>query len=157
MRSLDLAGVIRRCCEIKAAIVEADERETAKEGGRALLNLGHTFGHAIEQVAGYGIYLHGEAVAIGLVAAAHLSQQLGYITTDEVTRITTVLKAHALPVSLREGLPLTNLMAAVARDKKVRAGLPRFVVLHALGRAVTQDGIELSLAEACFRNIGAVD
>uniref|UniRef100_UPI00404970A2 3-dehydroquinate synthase n=1 Tax=Cephaloticoccus sp. TaxID=1985742 RepID=UPI00404970A2 len=157
VRSPDLAGVIRRCCEIKAAIVEADERETAKEGGRALLNLGHTFGHAIEQVAGYGIYLHGEAVAIGLVAAAHLSQQLGYITTDEVTRITTVLKAHALPVSLREGLPLTNLMAAVARDKKVRAGLPRFVVLHALGRAVTQDGIELSLAEACFRNIGAVD
>jgi 3-dehydroquinate synthase len=152
-----LTGVIRRCCEIKAAIVEADERETAKDGGRALLNLGHTFGHAIEQVAGYGVYLHGEAIAIGLVAAAHLSQKLGYIATDEVTRIAAVLKAHALPVTLREPLPLPKLMAAVARDKKVRAGLPRFVVLLALGRAVTQDGIELTVAEDCFRQVGAVD
>jgi 3-dehydroquinate synthase len=69
--------VIRRCCAIKAGIVEADERELAQEGGRALLNLGHTFGHAIEKVAGYGEYLHGEAVAIGLAAAARLSQKLG--------------------------------------------------------------------------------
>src|SRR6185295_4410937 len=74
-----LAAVVRQCCALKARIVEADERETAKEGGRALLNLGHTFGHAIENVAGYGEYLHGEAVAIGLCAAARLSQKLGYI------------------------------------------------------------------------------
>src|SRR5690606_17551335 len=82
-----LAGVIRRCCEIKAGIVAADERETAKDGGRALLNLGHTFGHAVEQVAGYGAYLHGEAVAVGLCAAARLSQKLGYIGDAEVARV----------------------------------------------------------------------
>src|ERR1043165_5513742 len=70
VRSAELAATIRRCCALKAKIVEADERELAKEGGRALLNLGHTFGHAIEQVTGYGVYLHGEAVAIGLAAAA---------------------------------------------------------------------------------------
>ncbi|NBN95918.1 MAG: hypothetical protein EBV31_09980, partial [Verrucomicrobia bacterium] len=68
-----LPRVIRRCVEIKAAVVAGDERETSAQGGRALLNLGHTFGHAIEATAGYGTYLHGEAVAIGLVMAARLS------------------------------------------------------------------------------------
>src|SRR4051812_30282898 len=87
VNSEDLPLVIRRCCELKAEIVAADERETAIEGGRALLNLGHTFGHAIEQVAGYGAYLHGEAVAIGLCAAARLSKNLGYLNDREVERI----------------------------------------------------------------------
>ena len=85
--SADLAGVVRRCCALKARIVEADERETAKEGGRALLNLGHTFGHAVENAAGYGEYLHGEAVAIGLCAAARLSQKLGALTAADVARV----------------------------------------------------------------------
>ena len=151
----DLAGVVRRCCAIKARIVEADERELAKEGGRALLNLGHTFGHAIEQSAGYGAYLHGEAVAIGLAAAARLSQKLGLLSAGDVVRIDTVLAAHALPVRLRSPLPLAELHAAMARDKKVRAGSPRFVVLQAIGAAVTRDGIAPDLADACFREIGA--
>jgi 3-dehydroquinate synthase len=153
--SQELAAVIHRCCAIKARIVEADERELAKEGGRALLNLGHTFGHAIEQVTGYGAYLHGEAVAIGLAAAARLSEKLGYIGTVEVARVDAVLVAHGLPVRLREALPLDGLMAAAARDKKVRAGMPRFVVMKALGDAATQSGIEPALVEACFREIGA--
>ena len=156
VKSAELAAVIHRCCEIKAKVVEADERETAKEGGRALLNLGHTFGHAVEQVTGYGVYLHGEAVAIGLSAAARLSEKLGYIGAAEVTRVDAVLAAHALPVRLREGLPLSALMAAAARDKKVRAGMPRFVVMKALGDAATQSGIEPALVEACFREVGAV-
>jgi 3-dehydroquinate synthase len=153
--SAELAAVIHRCCAIKARVVEADERETAKEGGRALLNLGHTFGHAIEQVTGYGVYLHGEAVAIGLAAAARLSQKLGYITAADVERVEKTMTAHALPVRLREALPLGGLMAATARDKKVRAGMPRFVVMKSLGEAATQSGIESALVEACFREVGA--
>ncbi|MEY3774682.1 MAG: 3-dehydroquinate synthase, partial [Verrucomicrobiota bacterium] len=150
-----LAEVIRRCCALKARIVEADERELAQEGGRALLNLGHTFGHAIEQVAGYGTYLHGEAVAIGLNAAAQLSVKLGALPPADAPRIESVLAAHALPVRLRAALPLPALLAAMARDKKVRGGLPRFVVLNRIGEAGTRDGVPLDLAAACFREIGA--
>ncbi|AHF93075.1 3-dehydroquinate synthase [Opitutaceae bacterium TAV5] len=150
-----LADVIRRCCAIKAAIVEADERETAKDGGRALLNLGHTFGHAIEQVTGYGAYLHGEAVAIGLCAAARLSRHLGYLDDAAVARVEKVVDAHALPVRLREPLPVDALAAAMARDKKVRAGALRFVVLRALGTAATQGDIDPVLAGTSFVEVGA--
>jgi len=153
--SSGLGPVIRRCCEIKAGIVRADERETAKEGGRALLNLGHTFGHAVEQVAGYGQYLHGEAVAIGLVAAAELSRKLGFIDGRACERISAVLAAHGLPLHLREPLPVDALIDAMRRDKKVRAGLPRFVVLRALGEAITKDGIDEVLARECFGVVGA--
>lgn len=153
--SSDLAAVIRRCCAIKAGIVEADERELAPEGGRALLNLGHTFGHAIEQAAGYGEYLHGEAVAIGLVAATRLSYRLGLVPEALSGRVEAVLTAHALPVRLRAPLSLATLLAAMARDKKVRAGLPRFVVLRRVGEAITRDGVPAALAEECFRTVGA--
>ena len=151
-----LSAVVRRCCALKARVVEADEHETAKEGGRALLNLGHTFGHAIEQVTGYGAYLHGEAVAVGLAAAARLSQKLGHIDGKAVARVEAVVATHALPVRLREPLPLAPLMAAMARDKKVRAGALRFVVLKSLGEAVTQGGIDPALVEESFREVGAV-
>jgi 3-dehydroquinate synthase len=153
--SPDLAAVIRRCCALKARIVEADERELAAEGGRALLNLGHTFGHAIEQVAGYGKYLHGEAVAIGLCAAARLSQKLGGISPADVARVEKTIAAHALPVRLHASLPLAGLLAAMARDKKVQGGLPRFVVLKKIGDAATAGGINPALVEASFREVGA--
>lgn len=153
--SANLADVIRRCCAAKARIVEADEFETAKEGGRALLNLGHTFAHAIENVAGYGDYLHGEAVAIGLCAAARLSIELKLISVADAARIGAVVAAHGLPTRLRAPLPLAALMDAMARDKKVRAGLPRFVVMKKIGEAATQDGVAPALAEACFRAVGA--
>ncbi len=153
--SPSLAAVIRRCCALKARIVEADERETAKEGGRALLNLGHTFGHAIENAAGYGEYLHGEAVAIGLCAAARLSQKLGYVGVDDVARVERVIAAHALPTRLRAPLAFAELHAAMTRDKKVRAGGLRFVVLKRLGEAVTQGDIAPGLVEASFREVGA--
>jgi 3-dehydroquinate synthase len=152
----DLAAIVRRCCALKARVVETDEFETAKTGGRALLNLGHTFGHAIEQATGYGEYLHGEAVAVGLVAAARLSHKLGLLVAREIARIEAVLAAHALPVRLRAPLPLAVLMAAMSRDKKVRAGRLRFVVLTAPGAAVTRDDVDPALAEACFREVGAV-
>ena len=156
VNSPELAAVVRRCCELKAAIVEADERELAQEGGRALLNLGHTFGHAIEQVTGYGAYLHGEAVAIGLCAAARLSEKLGAIGAAEVARVDAVVAAHGLPTRLRAPLALGELRAAMARDKKVRAGGLRFVVLKTLGAAATQGGIDPALADASFAAVGAV-
>jgi 3-dehydroquinate synthase len=154
--SPDLAEVIRRCCALKARVVEADERELAKDGGRALLNLGHTFGHAIEQVTGYGTYLHGEAVAIGLCAAARLSAKLGPIGATEVARVEGTVAAHSLPTRLRAPLHLPELFAAMARDKKVRGGLPRFVVLQSLGDAITREGVAPELVEAAFREVGAV-
>lgn len=150
-----LAGVVRRCCALKARVVEADEREWARDGGRALLNLGHTFAHAIEQVAGYGTYLHGEAVAIGLAAAARLSQKLGGLSAADAARIEAVVAAHGLPVRLRPALPLATLLTAMGRDKKVRAGGLRFVVLRGIGNAATQAGVDPALVEASFREVGA--
>ena len=154
--SRDLAGIIRRCCASKALIVEADERELAKEGGRALLNLGHTFGHAIEQVTAYGTYLHGEGVAIGLCAAGRLSQKLDLLDAKDVARIETVVAAHGLPTRLRAPLPLTKLLAAMGRDKKVQAGAQRFVVMTAIGASVVRGGVDPALVEASFREVGAV-
>ncbi len=160
--SPDLAAVIRRCCELKAAIVQADEHELNPNGGRALLNLGHTFGHAIEQVAGYGTYLHGEAVAIGLAAAGRLSERLGLLVGADaigagpVRRIERVLRAHHLPIRLRTALPLTDLMAAMARDKKVRSGTLRFIVLRALGEAAVEPRVDAGVVESIWRELGAV-
>ena len=153
--SPDLAAVIRRCCELKAGIVRADEFERAPEGGRALLNLGHTFGHAIEQVTGYTAYLHGESVAIGLAGAARLLQQLGLVSAGDVARVERVLVAHGLPVRLRTPLPVAALQAATARDKKNRDDGVRFVVLDALGAAATRSGIPPATVEAVWRELGA--
>jgi 3-dehydroquinate synthase len=155
VQSPDLATIIRRCCAAKARVVEADEFERAKEGGRALLNLGHTFGHAIEQVTAYRRYLHGEAVAIGLVAAARLSADLGMIPDGDASRIRAVVAAHGLPVALVEPLPWPELLAAMSRDKKVRAGKLRFVVLEAIGRAVTRDDVDPARVAAAFASVGA--
>jgi 3-dehydroquinate synthase len=152
----DLPAVIRRCCELKAGIVRDDEFETAAEGGRALLNLGHTFGHAIEQVTGYTTYLHGEAVAVGLAGAARLSQKLGLIAADDVTRVERTVAAHQLPVKLRAPLSVADLQAATSRDKKNRADGVRFVVLNSLGAAATRSGIPPALVEEVWRELGAV-
>jgi 3-dehydroquinate synthase len=151
-----LAAVVRRCCAIKAKVVEADEFETAPTGGRALLNLGHTFGHAIERTAGYGTYLHGEAVSIGLVCAAVLSEMLSLAPSGTSGRVARVLAAHGLPVSLREPLPVAALMEAMGRDKKVRAGRLRFVTLPRIGRAATDDTVAPEAAAAALLSVGAV-
>jgi 3-dehydroquinate synthase len=126
-----LAHAVRRCCEIKAAVVVEDERET---GVRALLNFGHTFGHAIESALGYGNWLHGEAVAAGMVMAADLSQRLGLIEKADVERIVLLLQRANLPVAPPEIAPgrLLDLMGA---DKKAEGGKLRFVLLDAIGSA----------------------
>lgn len=148
--SPELTAVVRRCCEIKAAVVADDEKETANTGGRALLNLGHTFAHAIENVAGYGEYLHGEAVAIGLVLATRLSVELGQLRTDAIEQVESVIRAYKLPTRIHSPLPTNELMAAMQRDKKTRSGKLRFVTMRALGEAMTNDHVDPQLVEGIW-------
>lgn len=154
--SPELPAIVRRCCAIKAQIVADDETETAQSGGRALLNLGHTFAHAIENAAGYGEYLHGEAVGIGLSLGTRLSVTLGQLPESTVARIDQLLRQFKLPVALKAPLPIGDLIAAMQRDKKNRGGRLRFVTMTALGTAVTTDGIEPSTIESLWRDAGAV-
>lgn len=132
-----VAEVVRRCCEAKAAVVAADERES---GQRALLNLGHTFGHAIETASGYGEILHGEAVAMGMVMAADLSARLGWLSQADVARLRELLLALRLPVDA-PALGADRYATLMGRDKKVLGGRLRLVLLRALGHAVIVDDI----------------
>lgn len=151
-----LPSIILSCVRMKATVVAGDERETSPRNGRALLNLGHTFGHAIEAVAGYGTYLHGEAVAIGLAMAATLSRDLGLISPTDAESVVKLLTLNNLPVRLRAPLASDALVSAMARDKKVRGGALRFIVLRALGEAVTRDDVPESAVRAALRTGGAV-
>ncbi len=153
--SPELPAIVRRCCSIKAQVVAVDEKETATSGGRALLNLGHTFAHAIENVAGYGKYLHGEAVGIGLSLATRLSVALEQIPASDITRTDRLVRQFQLPTRLNEALQLSELMAAMQRDKKNRSGRLRFVTMTALGTAVTTDGIDSALIEKLWAEAGA--
>ncbi|MEK7360786.1 MAG: 3-dehydroquinate synthase, partial [Pseudomonadota bacterium] len=126
-----LAHAVRRCCEIKAAVVAADERET---GVRALLNFGHTFGHAIESGLGYGNWLHGEAVAAGMVMAADLSCRMGLIVQADVERIAVLLKRARLPTA-PPGIDPGRMLELMGVDKKAEGGKLRFVLLDAIGSA----------------------
>ncbi|MBK1647749.1 3-dehydroquinate synthase [Rhabdochromatium marinum] len=132
-----LMEAIERSCRNKAEVVEADERE---QGQRALLNLGHTFGHAIEAGLGYGEWLHGEAVAAGMVMAAELSRQLGWLEAPSVERIRALLERLGLPVAPPAALASDRLLELMAVDKKVQAGVLRLVLLKGIGTAlVTRD------------------
>lgn len=128
-----LAKAIYRCCEIKANVVAEDEKEA---GVRALLNLGHTFGHAIENFAGYGGWLHGEAVAAGTVLAAKLSAKEGWISAEDVKRTETIIAAAGLPSTPPKGMSVEDFLQLMAVDKKVIDGQLRLVLLQALGQAV---------------------
>lgn len=130
-----LAFAIHRSCLNKAEVVAADERET---GERALLNLGHTFGHAIETGLGYGVWLHGEAVAAGTLIAAELSCRLGWLPVDELSRIEKLFVRAGLPI---QGAPLgaPRYIELMRHDKKVQDGLLRLVLLKRIGEAVVSD------------------
>jgi 3-dehydroquinate synthase len=131
-----LAHAVRRCCEIKARIVAADERE---HGQRALLNLGHTFGHAIETAAGYGEWLHGEAVATGMLLAADMSRRLGWLDAAAVARVRALLQRAGLPV-VAPPIGAARALELMGMDKKVLAGRIRLVLLRGLGHGgVTGD------------------
>ncbi|MCY3767883.1 MAG: 3-dehydroquinate synthase [Gammaproteobacteria bacterium] len=123
---------IEKSCKNKAAIVEQDEQES---GVRALLNLGHTFGHAIETATGYGTWLHGEAVALGMVMAAHMSVRMGLLATEDMNRVTALLQRAGLPVDSKTRLCPDELKAAMKTDKKVKDGRIRLVLLRGIGQA----------------------
>ena len=140
-----LVHAIHTSCRIKAEIVGADERE---QGERALLNFGHTFGHAIENGMGYGTWLHGEAVATGMVIAADVSQRLQRIDASATGRLRTLVVRAGLPVAA-PALGFERWKALMGRDKKVVAGAIRFVLLDALGSAT----ISTDVPDAVLREV----
>ena len=141
-----LAHAIETSCRNKAEVVAADEKES---GQRALLNLGHTFGHAIEAGLGYGNWLHGEAVAAGMCMAAIMSQQLGWISQQDVNNITAMIQQANLPVHAPAELDVERFMELMSVDKKVIDGVLRLVLLKAIGHAViTNDYSRQQLADA---------
>ncbi len=145
-----LAFAIERSCRNKAEVVAADETE---QGERALLNLGHTFGHAIETGMGYGQWLHGEAVAAGTMMAAELSRALGWIGKEDVARVEALFERARLPV-WGPRLGVERYLEFMSHDKKVEAGRLRLVLLRALGRAVihgdaTQGEIAAAIEARC--------
>ena len=133
-----LSYAIGRCCQIKADVVAADEKES---GVRALLNLGHTFGHAIEAEMGYGNWLHGEAVAAGTVQAARAAQLQGLISPEEVERITRLLEKANLPVNGPEGMSFDAYIKHMMRDKKVLSGQLRLILPTGIGSAEVVAGV----------------
>jgi 3-dehydroquinate synthase len=147
-----LATAIARSCENKAEVVAADERES---GRRALLNLGHTFGHAIEAGAGYGQWLHGEAVGVGLVMAARLSQRLGWIDDDTVTRVRRLIARCGLPLVPPSDLSTDRWLELMAVDKKVQDGRLRLVLLRGIGEAVLCSDIDLELLRTSIADAAA--
>ncbi|EAP3582697.1 3-dehydroquinate synthase [Salmonella enterica] len=133
-----MAYCIRRCCELKAEVVAADEREA---GLRALLNLGHTFGHAIEAEMGYGNWLHGEAVAAGIVMAARASERLGQFSSADTQRIIALLERAGLPVNGPCEMFAQDYLPHMLRDKKVLAGELRLVLPLAIGKSEVRGGV----------------
>ena len=145
-----LSQVILRCCAIKAEVVSADERES---GRRAILNYGHTFGHGIEKLCGYGQWLHGEAVAIGMVMAARLSVAVAGLDESVVMRLTALLRRLGLPTALdqasRKVATIEAMMDVMGLDKKVVDGRLRFIVASQLGQVQVRDDIDA----AVLRNV----
>ena len=137
----DLTPLIARNAAIKARVVAEDEFET--KGTRALLNFGHTIGHAIESVAGYGALSHGECVAIGMIAALDLSVRLAGLRRDQADRVKGVITACGLPTSIPQDLPTEKILAALGRDKKFDRGSIRFVLTKELGSAYVSDKVTL--------------
>jgi len=131
--STAMAKAVLRSCEIKAEVVAIDEKES---GLRAILNLGHTFGHAIEATMGYGNWLHGEAVAVGMIMACDLSERLGWIDDSVKMSVVKLLKAAGLPTKAPENMTIEQYMETMSLDKKVDNGTINFVLLTALGQAV---------------------
>jgi 3-dehydroquinate synthase len=129
---LALAYAIERSCQNKADVVAEDE----KEGGiRAILNLGHTFGHAIEAATGYGKWLHGEAVGTGMLMAADMSKRMGKLTDDDVQRVDNIIDGARLPTRTPVGMDYEKFMKYMTVDKKVEAGAIRLVLLESIGKA----------------------
>ena len=151
LRGLDAEAIgeaVERSCAAKARVVNADERET---GVRATLNLGHTFGHAIETEMGYGVWLHGEAVAAGTVMALEMSHQLGWLERQARDRAIRLLQRAGLPVIPPQAMGPAEFLRHMAVDKKVLDGQLRLVLLHRLGEAVVTADYPREILEATLR------
>ncbi|WP_049631807.1 3-dehydroquinate synthase [Cellvibrio sp. pealriver] len=142
-----LAYAVKRSCENKADVVAQDEREGSI---RAILNLGHTFGHAIETAQGYGNWLHGEAVAAGMVMAADLSWRRGAITEEDLGRTIKLLQRANLPVKAPSDMTPDQFMSLMGVDKKVLDGRLRLVLLAAMGQAIVTSDIDMGMLQATF-------
>lgn len=140
-----LAEAIERSCADKAAIVAADEKEA---GQRALLNLGHTFGHAIETGMGYGEWLHGEAVSAGMAMAAEMSLQLGWISAEERQRVDAILRKAKLPTTPPPGMTSQQFLDLMSVDKKVLGGRLRLVLLKGIGAAIISEDFPATVLRA---------
>src|ERR1700722_18099786 len=147
----NLPDLVRRCVEIKASFVEEDERETA--GSRAVLNFGHTLGHAIEAVAGYGTLLHGEAVALGMVAAAYVSAERAGLQEEDVKVLVNVISRLGPPTRMPDRLPRSQILEKVFADKKFENGKIRFVVTPRLGSALLAENITIEDLESGLKAI----
>lgn len=145
-----LADAVLDSVRIKAAVVASDERET---GARALLNFGHTFGHAIEAGAGYGHWLHGEAVGTGMVMAADLSVRLGLLTDEDFRRLRQVIASAGLPLR-GPGWPVDRYREFMMIDKKAERGTPKFIVLEGLGKASVRKAPDALVAEVIAAHSG---
>ena len=142
--------VIRRCVAIKAQVVNEDERDTKDK--RILLNYGHTIGHALEMASGYGTYLHGEAVSIGMEGAARISHGLGRISLDVVCRQRKLLERFGLPTSA-PGADPQAMLHAISLDKKIQASSVKWVLLEEVGRASVQHDVPLELVQETVRDL----
>lgn len=144
-----LAYCIRRCCELKAEVVAADEHE---QGMRALLNLGHTYGHAIEAEMGYGNWLHGEAVAAGMVMACYTAHRLGQFSLEDIARVKALLKRAGLPIDGPQEMTAASYLPHMMRDKKVLAGALRLVLPTAIGQSEVRSGVEHDMVLASIED-----
>jgi len=146
-----LTFAIERSCANKAEVVAADERET---GERATLNLGHTFGHAIEAGLGYGAWLHGEAIAVGMCQAADLSRRLGWLNEADVSRIVSILQRSHLPVTPPAELNAGRFLELMAVDKKNVDGNLRLILLEGIGRATLPVSVDVGVLMATLEEYG---
>ncbi len=144
-----LAHAIRRSCEIKAEVVAADERE---HGVRALLNFGHTFGHAIENLQGYGNWLHGEAVGAGMCMALDMSARMGWIDEQAKQRGISLIERAHLPTRAPANLTTAQIIELMGRDKKVMDGQVRLILLKAIGQAVITAEFEQHVLETTINS-----
>ncbi len=150
-QTADLTALVCRNVEIKGAIVAADERETT--GERALLNFGHTIGHAIERAGNYGDFLHGEAVSLGIVAACEISVRKAGLSEAERERIVATLERFELPTRLPSDFPKDGILDAVRRDKKFSRGEVRFVIVPKIGSARLATGVSIADIERAIARL----
>ncbi|CAL4325454.1 3-dehydroquinate synthase [Buchnera aphidicola (Eriosoma lanigerum)] len=148
LQEKEITYCIKKCCEIKSKIISLDERESNL---RAILNLGHTYGHAIESHSGYGSWLHGEAVSVGIVMSARTSEMLGYLKNRDTKRIINLLTRAGLPTRGPKNMPPSSYLPYIMRDKKVISGTVRLILPISIGQARIQNAVDKNIILAAIK------